>query len=66
VFWDREVVGSRGLFGEDAHFVDEVGDELASSYVEYLYWLSRSFEGGAFANSVAGGAVSVDQVPSSS
>ena len=63
---NREGVRSRGLLGEDAHFVDEVGDELAPPHFEYLHGLSRGPEGGASAHRVAGGPVAVDQVTSSS
>ena len=61
-----EVVGAGGSFSEDAYFVDEVGDELAPSYVEYLDGLSRGLQGRVLPQLVAGRAVAVDQVPSSS
>ena len=61
-----EVVGAGGSFGEDAYFVDEVGDELAPPYVEYLDGLSCGLQGRALPQLVAGWPVSVDQVPSSS
>ena len=63
---NRKIVWSCGFFGQDAHFVDEVGDELASSCFEYLDGLSRRFQGRTIAHGVAGGAVAVDQVSSSS
>ena len=62
----REIVWSCWFLGQDAYFVDEFGDELASSCFEYLDGLSCGFQGRAIAHSVAGGAVAVDQVPSCS
>ncbi len=38
----RKIVGSCWLLCEDAHLVDEGGDELAPPDVEYLYRLTGS------------------------
>ena len=66
MLWHRETVGASGLLCEDAHFVHEIGDELATSDVEYLDRLPGSSKGRALAYPVAWGPVAVDQVPSSS
>ena len=66
MFRHREIVGSCRLLCEDAHLVDKVGDELASSDVEYFDWLSGGSQGRALSYLVARGPVAVDQVPSSS
>jgi hypothetical protein len=65
VFGNGEVIRACGFFGQDAYFVDVVGDELAPSCFEYLDGLSRGFQGRVVTHGVAGGAVAVDQVPSS-
>src|SRR5215216_2515434 len=66
MFRHGEIVGSCWFLCEDAYFVDEVGDELASSYLEYLDGLSGSLEGCALSYCVACRPVAIDQVPSSS
>ena len=66
MFRHREIVGSCRLLCEDAHLVDEVGDELAPPDFQYPYGLARGLQGRLFAYCVAGGPVAVDQVPSSS
>ena len=60
-----EVVRSGGSLGEDAHLVDEVGDELAAPDLEYLHGLSRSLERGAVPHRVTRWPVAIYQSPAS-
>src|SRR5215203_481057 len=66
MFRHGEIVGSCWFLCEDAYFVDEVGDELAPSDLEYLDGLSGSLEGCALSYCVACRPVAIDQVSSSS
>jgi hypothetical protein len=63
VLGHRQIVGTGGSLGEDAHLVDEVGDELAATDLEYLHWLSRCLERGAVAYRVARRTVAIYQFP---
>jgi geranylgeranyl reductase family protein len=61
VLRDGEVVGAGRVLGEHAHFVDEVGDELAPPDLEYLDGLPRGLQGGAAPDLVARRTVAIDQ-----
>ena len=66
MFRHGEIVGSCWFLCEDAYFVDEVGDELAPSHLEYLDRLSGGLESRTPSYLVTRWPVAVDQVPSSS
>jgi hypothetical protein len=59
MFGDGEVVGTGGSLGEHAHLVDEVRDELAPAYMEYLDGLTRGLEGCPVPHLVAGRAIAI-------
>jgi hypothetical protein len=61
VLGDRQIVWTGRSLGEDAHFVDEIGHELAAPDLEYLNGLPRGLERGPVADGVARRPVSIYQ-----